>query len=66
MLGIPADEVVNIEQVSLRKGAAMLIEDTNDDGTPGRVTVLRSTNDRIYCVLTNSRQLALRIAEALP
>jgi hypothetical protein len=66
MIGIPADEVVNIEQVSLRKGAAMLIEDTNDDGTPGRVTVLRSTNERIYCVLTNSRQLALRIADALP
>lgn len=66
MMGIPADEVANIEQVSLRNGAAMLIEDTNDDGTAGRVTVLRSTNERIYCVLTNSRQLALRIAGALP
>ena len=67
MMGIPADEVANIEQVSLRNGAAMLIEETtNDDGTPGRVTVFRSTTERIYCVLTNSRQLALRIAEALP
>ena len=67
MMGIPADEVANIEQVSLPNGAAMLIEETNnDDGTPGRVTVFRSTNERIYCVLTNSRQLALRIAGALP
>jgi hypothetical protein len=66
MLGIPADEVANIEQVSLPNGAAMLIEDTNDDGRPGRVTVFRSTPERIYCVLTNSRQLALRIAGALP
>ncbi len=66
LMGIPADEVANIERVSLRKGAAMLIQETNDDGTPGRVTVLRSTNERMYCVLTNSRQLALRIADALP
>jgi len=66
MLGIPEDEVANIEEVPLRKGKAMLIEDTNDDGSPGRVTVFRTTNDRIYCVLTNSRPLALQIADALP
>jgi hypothetical protein len=67
MLGIPADEVANIEQISLPNGPAMLVEETNnDDGSPGRVTVLRSANERIYCVLTNSRQLALRIAGALP
>jgi hypothetical protein len=67
MLGIPSDEVANIEQVSLPNGPAMLVEETNnDDGSPGRVTVLRSANDRIYCVLTNSRQLALKIAGALP
>jgi len=66
MLGIPAGEMVNIEQVSLPNGAAMLIEDTNDDGSPGRVTVLRSTPERLYCVLTNARKLALRIAGALP
>jgi hypothetical protein len=66
LMGISADEVANIEQVSLQAGPAMLIEEFNDDGTPGRVTVLRSTAERIYCVLTNSRQLALRIADALP
>jgi len=66
LLGIPADEVANIEQVSLRAGPAMLIEESNDDGTPGRVTVFRSTSERMYCVLTNSRQLALRIVDALP
>jgi hypothetical protein len=66
MMGVPADEVANIEQVSLPHGAAMLMEETNDDGSPGRVTVFRSTPDRIYCVMTNSRQLALRIAGTLP
>ncbi|MGK4301810.1 hypothetical protein, partial [Klebsiella pneumoniae] len=60
MLGIPDDEVGNVEQVSLRNGTAMLIEEThNDDGSAGRVTVFRSTKERIYCVLTNTRQLAL-------
>jgi hypothetical protein len=66
LLDIPADEVANVERVTLRTGPALLIEDFNDDGTRGRVTVLRSTNERMYCVLTNDRQLALRIAEALP
>jgi hypothetical protein len=67
MLGIPADEVLKIEEVTLRNGTAMVVEETNnDDGTPGRVTVFRSTRDRIYCVLTNSRELAVRIAGGLP
>jgi hypothetical protein len=66
LLGIPADEVANIERVPLRGGSAMVIEEFKDDGTAGRVTVLRSTSERMYCVLTNNRQLALRIAEALP
>jgi hypothetical protein len=66
LMDIPADEVANVEQVSLQAGPALLIEEFNDDGTPGRVTVLRSTSERMYCVLTNNRQLALRIADALP
>jgi hypothetical protein len=66
LLDIPADEVANVEQVSLQAGPALLIEEFNDDGTPGRVTVLRSTTERMYCVLTNNRQLALRITDALP
>jgi len=66
LLDIPADEVANVEQVSLQAGPALLIEEFNDDGTPGRVTVLRSTSERMYCVLTNNRQLTLTIADALP
>jgi hypothetical protein len=66
LLDIPTDEVANVEQVSLQTGPALLIEEFNDDGTPGRVTVLRSTSERMYCVLTNNRQQALRIADALP
>jgi hypothetical protein len=66
LMGIPADEAANIEQVSLRTGPALLIEDFKDDGSVGRVTVLRSTSERIYCVLAMDRQTALRVAEALP
>ena len=66
LLDIPSDEVANVEEVSLQAGPALLIEEFNDDGTPGRVTVLRSTSERMYCVLTNNRQLALKIADALP
>ena len=66
LLDIPSDEVANVEQVSLRAGPALLVEEFNDDGTAGRVTVLRSTSERIYCVLANDRQPALRIADALP
>jgi hypothetical protein len=66
LLDIPSDEVANVEQVSLRAGPALLVEEINDDGTAGRVTILRSSSERIYCVLANNRQVALRTADALP
>lgn len=66
LLDIPSDEVADVEQVSLRSGPALLVQEFNDDGASGGVTVLRSTSERIYCVFANSRQAALRIADALP
>jgi len=65
LFGIPADEMANVEQISLRSGPASLIEEFADDGKLERVTVFRSTNERVYCVLANSRQVALSIAESL-
>lgn len=66
LLDVPADERADVEQIVLRSGPGLLIQEFNDDGKPGRVTVLRSTNERIYCVETNSRQQSLAIGDALP
>jgi hypothetical protein len=68
-LDIPADETVHIQELSLRNGRALMIEDFDDEGRvwiAQRVTVIRSTADRIYAVSANDRQLALKVAEALP
>jgi hypothetical protein len=64
-LDIPADEVVNIQELSLSNGPALLIEDFGDDGKVQRETVIRNTAERIYAVMTNDRQLAIRIAGEL-
>lgn len=66
LFGIPADEIANVQEVSLQNGSALLIEEFGDGGKLERVTVFRSTNERMYCVLANDRDLALRIASALP
>lgn len=65
-LDIPPDEPVNIQELSLRNGPALLIEDFGDDGKLQRVTVIRNTSQRIYAAMSPSRQLSVRIAEALP
>jgi len=68
-LDVPPDEVVHIQEVALRNGSALVIEDRDDEGRPWlvqRVTVIRTTPERIYAVCTKTRELAIRIAEALP
>ncbi|HEY4086391.1 MAG TPA: hypothetical protein VGM43_10660 [Bryobacteraceae bacterium] len=66
LLDVPADASADVEQVILRSGPALLVQEFNDDGRPPRVTVLRTTNDRIFAVETNSRQQALKIGDELP
>ncbi len=66
LLDVPPDEVVNIQEVPLRSGTALVIEDFDDHGKLERVTVIRSTSERIYTVSTRNRELGIRIAEALP
>ena len=66
LLDIPSDEPADVEQVILRSGPALLIQEFNDDGRPPRVTVLRTTSDRIFAIEANSRQQALEIGDALP
>jgi hypothetical protein len=66
LLDIPSDASADVEQVILRSGPALLVQEFNDDGRPPRVTVLRTTSDRIFAVETNSRRQALEIGDALP
>jgi hypothetical protein len=66
MLDIPADKVVDIQEVMLRAGPALLIQDFDDSGHVRRATVIRSALDRIYAVNATNRELSIRTANALP
>lgn len=66
LLDLPPDAVVNIQEVSLRAGPAMLIEELDDRGEVRRVTVFRSTSERMYSVSSGDRELSMKIAEDLP
>jgi hypothetical protein len=68
-LDVPPGEVVQIQEVALRNGPALVIEDRDDEGRPWlvqRVTVIRTTGERIYAVSAKTREVAIRLAEALP
>lgn len=66
LLDIPAEAVVNVEEVALRAGPALLIEDIDEKGAIRRATVVRGTSERAYSVSSTNRELSLRITEALP
>lgn len=66
LVDIPADEVVNVQEVSLRTGSGLLIEHLDRQGNVEGATVIHSTGERIYAVRAKDRQLSLRIADALP
>jgi hypothetical protein len=66
LLDSPATSTADVEQIVLRSGPALLIEEFQRDGSVDRVTVIRTTANRIYTVETRSRQQALEIGDALP
>jgi hypothetical protein len=68
-LDIPPNEIVHIQEVPLRTGHALVIEDHDNEGRvwiPWTVTVVRNSEERVYAVSANDRQLALRVIESLP
>ena len=65
-LDIPPDQLVNVREVALQAGAGLLIEDLNEKGAVKRVTVFRSTTERMYAVSARDRELCIKIANALP
>ena len=66
LLDLPLDAVVNIQEVSLQAGPAMLIDEVDDRGAVKRVTVVRSTSERMYSVSGGNRELSMKITDALP
>ena len=66
LLDLPPAAVVNIQEVSIHARPAMLIEEVNDRGAVERVTVVRSTSERMYSVSSGDRELSMKIADALP
>jgi hypothetical protein len=66
LLDLPPDAVVNLREVSLHARPAMLIEEVDDRGAVKRVTVVRSTSERMYSVSSGDRELCMKIADALP
>ena len=66
LLDIPADALMNVQDVALRAGPALLIEDFDEKGAVKRATVVRSTSERMYCVNSRNRELSIRIANTLP
>ncbi len=66
LIGIPADEAARIEEVALRWGTGLLIEEYKDDGGTERVTLVFSGKDRVFAVMSPSRGVCLQIADLLP
>jgi hypothetical protein len=63
---VPPDAVVNVQDVALRAGPALLIEEFDEKGAVKRATVVRSTSERMYSVSSRNREISIRIANALP
>jgi hypothetical protein len=66
LLDIPPDAVVNVQEVALRAGPALLIEDLDEKGVVKRATVIWSTSERMYSVSSKNRELSVKIADDLP
>ncbi|MGH9495323.1 MAG: hypothetical protein ACRD3B_10025 [Candidatus Sulfotelmatobacter sp.] len=66
LLDIAPDEVARVQELALRTGPAILIEDLDTGGAVKRATVVRNTSERMYSVSTENRALSVKIADALP
>ena len=66
LLDIPPNAVVNVQEIALRAGPALLIEDFDEKGVVKRVTVIWSTSERMYSVSSKNRELSVKIADDLP
>lgn len=66
LLDIQPDALVNVQEVVLATGPALLIEDFDQKGALRHATVVRNTSERMYSVSSRSRELSMKVASALP
>jgi hypothetical protein len=66
LLDIPPEAMLNVQEVTLRAGPALLIETLNEPRVGQRATVIFSTSQRTYSVSSRSRERSLEIANAIP
>ena len=68
LFDVPADAPVTVEEIPLARGNALLVQYLDDDDDPGsmRSLVLLGRPSRLYGIVASDRELALRIAAALP
>lgn len=66
LLDLPPYAEVNVREVALESGPALLIEDFDQKGGVKEATVIRSTSERMYSVSSRNQELSIRIANALP
>jgi hypothetical protein len=66
LLDIPPEAMLDVQEVALRAGPALLIENLNEKSMVQRATVIFSTSQRTYSVSSRSRKRSLEIANALP
>jgi hypothetical protein len=66
LLDLPPNAVVNLQEVSLQAGPALLIKEVDGQGAVKRVTVVFSTSERMYSVSSGNWELSMKIADALP
>jgi hypothetical protein len=68
LFDVPAEAPVTVEEIPLPRGNALLVQYLDDDDDPGstRSLVLLGRPGRLYGIVASDRELALRIAGALP
>jgi hypothetical protein len=64
LLDVPENEVVQVEEIRLGMGSGLLIEDPAEQRGE-RITILFSTDERVFAVIGNSREQCIRIANSL-
>jgi hypothetical protein len=64
LLDVPEDEVIRVEEIRMGMGSALLFEEPTEQEAE-RITVLFSTDERVFAVIGNSRERCIRIANSL-
>jgi hypothetical protein len=65
LLDVPANTAVSVETVSLAEGGSALVVEDPDESPDERVTVIVSRPTRLYAISSPTRELSLRVANAL-